>query len=61
MMAHLAIRKEGELRDHYLRKRRQGLHHLSATTAVTLKLTRICWRILTDQRDFIPKSAPSPP
>jgi len=53
-MAHLAVRTEGELRTYYLRRRRDGLHHLSAVTAVAVKLCRITWRVLTDQRDYIP-------
>lgn len=54
MMAHLAVRTEGELRTYYLRRRRQGLHHLAAVTAAAVKLCRIAWRILIDRRDYIP-------
>lgn len=59
MMAAIAVRREGELRDYYLRRRREGLHYLSAVTAAAIKLTRIVWRILTDQRNFIPQRRPT--
>lgn len=58
-MASLAVRKEGELRDRYLRLRRRGLHYLGAVTAVALKLARIVWRILKDERDFRPEGRPT--
>jgi len=58
MMASIAVRKKGMLRRHYLKRRKRGLHHLAAVTATSLKLTRIVWRICTDQRDYQPK-APS--
>lgn len=60
-MTHLAVRAEGELRTYYLRRRRDGLHHLAAVTAAAIKLTRITWRIMTDERDYIPdgRSIPS--
>ena len=54
MIAQLAVRTEGELRTYYLRRRRQGLHHLAAVTAAAVKLCRIAWRILIDRRDYIP-------
>jgi len=54
LMARQACLTEGDLRDYYLRRKRQGLHHLSAVTATALKLTRIVWRILTDRRDYVP-------
>jgi transposase len=54
-MAHRACYKEGELRDYWLRKKAQGLHHLAAVTAVAVKLTRVAWRILTDRRDSLPQ------
>lgn len=57
-MAHLAVLQEGPLRDFFLRKRKAGLHHLAAVTAAAVKLTRIAWRILTDQRDYIPDGCP---
>jgi transposase len=60
-MAHQAVRREGPLRDFYLRKRKAGLHHLSAVTAVAVKVCRICWRILTDQRDYVPDGRPGTP
>jgi hypothetical protein len=58
-MAYLTIRRESELRTYYLRKRRAGLHHLAAVTAAAFKLCRISWRILTDQRDYVPAGPPS--
>lgn len=54
MMASLAVRREGDLRDYYLRRRREGLHYLAVVTAVALKLCRVVWRILRDQRDYQP-------
>ncbi|MGA2502019.1 MAG: IS110 family transposase [Tepidisphaeraceae bacterium] len=57
-MASVAVNYESELRDYYLRRRRQGLHHLAAVTAVAIKLTRAVWRILTDQRDYHPEGRP---
>jgi len=59
MMASVAVHRECELRDYYLRRRREGLHHLAAVTAVAIKLTRIAWRILTDQRDYRPQGRPT--
>jgi transposase len=59
MMAFLAVKKKGILRRHYLKRRKRGLHHLAAVTAVSLKLTRIVWRICTDQRDYKPKAPAS--
>ena len=58
-MASMAIRKKGELRRFYQKRRRRGLHHLSAVTAAALKLTRIVWRICTDQRDYRPEGRPT--
>jgi hypothetical protein len=57
-MASVAVHYESALRDYYLRRRRQGLHHLAAVTAVAIKLTRAVWRILTDQRDYHPEGRP---
>jgi hypothetical protein len=59
LMAHVAVRQEGHLRDFWLRKRQQGLHYLAAVTAVAGKLCRISWRVLTDQRDYVPAGCPS--
>jgi transposase len=56
MMASIAVRQEGYLRAYYLRKRKQGLHHLASVTAAALKLCRIIWRILTDGRDYLPEA-----
>ncbi|MEI8189883.1 MAG: IS110 family transposase [candidate division NC10 bacterium] len=58
-MAHLAVREEGPLQDFFLRKRKAGLHHLAAVTATAVKLARIAWRILTDQRDYVPDGCPT--
>jgi transposase len=58
-MAAIAIRSKGELRRYYQKKRKRGLHHLSAVTATALKLTRIVWRIGTDQRDYLPAGRPT--
>lgn len=58
-MAHVAVRTESPLREFYLRKRRAGLHHLSAVTAVAVKVCRISWRILTDERDYVPLACPA--
>jgi transposase len=60
-MAHHATRQEGALRDFYLRKRAAGLHHLAAVTAAAVRLCRISWRILTDQRDYQPQGCPTKP
>jgi transposase len=56
MMASIAVRQEGHLRKDYLRRQKQGLHHLSNVTAAALKLCRITWRILTDGRDYLPEA-----
>jgi hypothetical protein len=50
-----AILQPGLLRDYYKRRRAAGLRHKSALTAVALKLCRITWRIMTDQRDYTPE------
>jgi len=54
-MAHRACYQEGDLRDYWLRRKREGLHHLAAVTATALKLCHVVWRILTDQRDYQPQ------
>ena len=54
IMAHLAVRTESDLRSYYLRRKKSGSHHLAAVTAATVKLCRITWRIMTDERDYIP-------
>jgi len=54
-MAHRACYQEGDLREYWLRKRGEGLHHLAAVTATALKLCHVVWRILTDRRDYLPK------
>jgi len=59
-MAYRAVYEEGELREYWLRKRSQGLKHLSAITATAIKLCRVCWRILTDQRAYVPEGRPTP-
>lgn len=59
-MAHQACRKEGDLRDYFLRKKAAGLKHLPAVTAVAIKLCHVAWRILTDRRDYLPQRPTSP-
>lgn len=59
MMAHRATYHEGDLRTFFLRKRTAGLHHLAAVTATAVKLCHVVWRILTDQRPYLP-SPPDP-
>lgn len=54
-MAHRACYQEGDLREYWLRRRREGLSHRSAVTATAIKLCRIVWRILTDRRDYLPQ------
>ena len=54
-MAYRAVYQEGDLRNYWLKKKRQNKHHLVAVTAVARKLCHVVWRIMTDQRDYIPK------
>lgn len=54
-MAYRALCTEGDLRDYWRKKHRQNKHHLVAVTAVANKLCHVVWRIMTDQRDYIPK------
>lgn len=54
-MAMRSLQQEGDLRDYWLRKRREGTHHLAAVTAVAAKICRRAWRILTDRRDYLPQ------
>jgi transposase len=54
-MAHRACYQEGDLRDYWLRRRGQGLHHLAAVTATAIKLCHVVWRILTDRRNYLPQ------
>ncbi|MCU0915095.1 MAG: IS110 family transposase [Planctomycetes bacterium] len=58
-MAYRAVYQEGDLRQYWLRKRAQQTHHLAAVTAVAGKLCHIIWRIMTDQRDYVPDRRPS--
>jgi transposase len=58
MMAAMAVRTQGDLRRFYQRKRKRGLHHLSAVTATAIKVARTTWRVCTDQRDYLPKAPP---
>jgi len=60
-MAYRAIYQEGDLRQFWLRKRAQQKHHLAAVTAVAGKLCHIIWRIMTDERDYVPEGRPSQP
>ena len=57
-MAAMAIRAKGELRRFYQKKRKRGLHHLSAVTATAIKVTRAVWRVCIDQRDYVPAGRP---
>lgn len=50
-----SLQREGDLRSYWLRKRREGLHHLAAVTATAIKLCHATWRILTDRRDYLPQ------
>lgn len=50
-----ALQQEGDLHSYWLRKRREGVHHLAAVTATAIKLCHITWRILTDRRDYLPQ------
>jgi len=54
-MAMRSLQQEGELHDYWLRKRREGTHHLTAVTAIAAKICRRAWRILTDERDYLPQ------
>jgi len=54
-MAHRACYQEGDLRNYWLRRRGEGLHHLATVTATALKLCHVTWRILTDRRDYLPQ------
>ena len=58
-MAAMAIRSKGELRRFYQKKRKRGLHHLSAVTATAIKVTRAVWRVCIDQRDYLPAGRPT--
>lgn len=58
-MAYQAIYQEGNLRTYWLRKKSAGLKHKEAVTAAAIKLCHIIWRILTDQRDYLPEGHPS--
>jgi len=60
-MAHRAVYQEGDLRRFWLHKRAQQKHHLAAVTAVAGKLCHIIWRIMIEERDYIPDSHPSQP
>lgn len=58
-MALLAVRREGDLRAYYLRRKHEGLTHKSAVTAAAIKLCHVAWRILTDQRPYNPAGRPA--
>jgi transposase len=60
-MALSTLQRDGELRDYWLRKRRECVHHLTAVTAVAAKICRRAWRILTDRRDYLPRPPASNP
>jgi transposase len=59
LMALATLPQEGASRDYWLRRRRAGMHHLAAVTAIAARLCRVAWRILTDRRDYLPQ-APQP-
>ena len=59
-IAFQAVYREGDLRTYWLRKRSEGLEHRVAITAAAIKLCHIVWRILTDQRDYLPEGRPDP-
>jgi len=54
-MAYRALQQEGDLRNFWLKKKRQKKHQLVAVTAVARKLCHVVWRIMTDRRDYIPQ------
>jgi transposase len=54
-MAYRALQEEGDLRNFWLKKKRQNKHQFVAVTAVARKLCHIAWRIMTDEREYIPK------
>jgi transposase len=54
-MAYRALQEEGDLRNFWLKKKRQNKHQFVAVTAVARKLCHVVWRIMTDQRDYIQK------
>ncbi|UCC31404.1 MAG: hypothetical protein JSU86_03835 [Phycisphaerales bacterium] len=51
-MAYRACYQEGDLRDYWLRRKREGLSHRSAVTATAIKLCHVTWRIMTDRRNY---------
>jgi transposase len=57
-MAFQASQHEGDLRQFYLRRRKYGQHHLAAVTATALRLCHIVWRIMTDERPYLPDGRP---
>ncbi len=54
LMAMGALQHDSDLREYWLRRRREGIHYLNIVTAVAAKLARVTWRILTDRRDYLP-------
>jgi len=56
-----ALQQEGDLHNYWLRKRRDGVHHLAAVTAAAIKLCHVTWRILTDRRDYLPQRPAAKP
>jgi len=57
-MAFQASQHEGDLLQFYLRRRKHGQHHLAAVTATALRLCHIVWRIMTDERPYLPEGRP---
>jgi transposase len=54
-MAYRALQQEGDLRNFWLKKKRQNKHQFVAVTAVARKLCHVVWRIMTDQREYVQK------
>jgi transposase len=52
-MAYRALQQEGDLRNFWLKKKRQNKHQFVAVTAVARKLCHVVWRIMTDRRNYI--------
>jgi len=61
-MAPRAWRQDGDLRDHRLRRRSEGLTHRPAVAATAIQFCHVVWRILTDRplHAHTPRSTPRP-
>ena len=53
-MAQRACFHEPDFRSLYRKKRTKGKHHLGAVTSIAGRLCHIVWRIMTDEREYIP-------